>query len=144
VVLNEILPTPAVADWDGNGIADERDEWIELYNTGVITVELGGWRLTDGVGSYLIPEETVLRPGTLVVLYRQQTGLALDDNGGTVQLVGPDGVLMDSVTFGTLASDASYSRDETGIWHSDWLPSPGRPNLPGPAHILRLRQLITK
>jgi hypothetical protein len=134
LLLNEVLPAPGAVDWDGNGTADEQDEWIELYNSSTITVELAGWRLDNGVSSYLLPGETVLEPGALVVLYRQQTGLILDDRGGSVQLVGPRSEKADSVTYGPLSLDASYSRDEAGAWHSDWPPSPGHPNLPiGPA-----------
>ncbi len=136
VWLNEVLPAPSVVDWDGDGVADERDEWIELYNSSAITIELGGWRLDNGVSSYLLPVGTALQPRALVVLYRQQTGLVLDDSGGSVRLTGADGKVVDSVILGALAPDASFSRGEDDLWHLDWPPSPGRPNLPtGPALI---------
>ena len=128
--INEVLPAPAGIDWDANGIADERDEWIELYNAGAAAVNLGGCSLDDAPGGsvYQIPEGTILQPGAFVVLFRQATGIALADNGAQVRLLGPDGTLADHVTLGILPSDASYSRDEGGTWHSDWPPSPGAPN----------------
>jgi hypothetical protein len=133
VYLNEVLPAPAAVDWDEDGTADDLDEWIELYNAGTTAVDLGGWSLDDGVDDtapYLIPEGTVLEPGAFVVFYRQETGIVLEDSGGEVWLLGSDGAVMDSVVFGALAADGSYSRDEAGDWHIDWPPSPGEPNLP--------------
>ena len=133
VYLNEVLPAPAAVDWDEDGTADDLDEWIELYNAGTTAIDLGGWSLDDGVDDtapYLIPEGTVLEPGTFVVFYRQETGIVLEDGGGEVRLIGSDGAVMDSVVFGALAADSSYSRDEAGDWHYDWPPSPGEPNLP--------------
>jgi hypothetical protein len=47
-----------------------------------------------------------------------------------VWLLAPGGTVVDAITFGPLAPNASYSRGEDGTWHTDWPPSPGRPNLP--------------
>jgi len=137
VRLNEVLALPGTAvDWDGDGKADEQDEWIELYNAGTVTVELRGWAIGNGVDTYLFPSEMVLEPGTLVVLFRKQTGIPLGDSGGVIQLIGGEAKVVDSVNYGALGTDASYSRDEGGAWHADWPPSPGRVNAPsGPTMV---------
>ena len=142
VRLNEILPVPAAMDWDGDGTASEQDEWIELYNGGTSAVDLGGWALDDGAAgskSYRIPAGTALQAGAFAVFYRRETGLALSDEGGELRLFGPDGAVVDVVTFGALDLDASYSRNDGGTWHTDWPPSPGEPNQPaaaGPRGVL--------
>jgi hypothetical protein len=141
VLINEILPAPATVDWDGDGIADQRDEWIELYNAGSGVVDLSGWVLSNGLDVYLIPSGTLLQPGALEVFYGQQTGILLGDSGGTVQLTGSADEAIDSVVYVALDPDASYSRDENGGWHSDWPPSPGRANSPlGPVLVPLLGQ----
>ena len=135
VRLNEILSVPAE-----EGASGEQDEWIELYNAGSTAVDMGGWSLDDGeVGSapYRIPDGTVLQPGAFALFYGRQTGIALDDEGGVVRLLGPDDAVVESVVFGSLGPNASYSRDEGGGWHADWPPSPGAPNLPGQVAAIR-------
>jgi hypothetical protein len=139
-------------DWDGNGVANDRDEWIEIHNAAPVAIDLNGWTLDSGPSgtSYVFPRGTVLEPGTFVVFYRQETGVLLNDGGGVIRLFGParlrrnmvPGVgvppvddrsglpVMDVVTYGALPGDASYSRDESGAWHTGWPPSPGGPNLP--------------
>ena len=121
-----------MADWDGDGTANEQDEWIELYNIGQAPAVLGGWILDNGEeggASYTIPAGVVLDPGEYAVFYQSVTGIELDDQGGTVRLRGPGGRVRDSVDYPNLGPDTSYSRDRSGIWHRDWPPSPGTRNL---------------
>jgi hypothetical protein len=125
VRLNELLPVTGTL---------YLDEWLELHNTGVISADLAGWSLDDGPLSgnrpYVITSTTVISPGGYLLFYRETTGLTLPDIGGQLRLLQPDSTVVDSVTFGLLPPDSSYSRDETGLWHPDWPPSPGGPNLP--------------
>jgi hypothetical protein len=133
VRLSEVLPVPKFTDWNGDGRANPWDEWIELHNAGSTAVDLGGWFLDDaafGSRPYQFRAGTVLQPGEFAVLYGKDTGIDLENSGDTARLLNPAGELVDSVPFGALAIDTSISRDEAGVWHTDWLPSPGAPNLP--------------
>jgi hypothetical protein len=133
VRLNEILPAPGSLDWNGDGSADEKDEWIELTNTGLIAVDISGWSIDSagGGGAYVFPSGTVVEPGRFKVFYRQQTGIALNDDGDGVRLLGPNGQVLDSVIFNKIDTDRSLSRDAGAQWHTDWSPSPGSDNGPG-------------
>ena len=130
VLINEILPTPAEVDWDGDGTADESDEWIELTNAGDETIQMGGWSIVSDGQAYILPKGTVLEPGGFLVLFRAQTGIKLADAGGQIQLLGPQGRVRDGIAYPQLETDGSYSRDAEGMWHVGWPPSPGQPNLP--------------
>ncbi len=133
VRLSEVLPAPRGVDWDRNGVANVRDQWVELYNGNGKTLDIGGWSLDVGRSrgrSYRIPRGTVLRPGAYLVLYRRQTSLALDVVAGQVRLLDAAGRPVDSVSYGALLPDHSASRDALGSWHNDWRPSPGAANLP--------------
>ena len=132
VVINEVLPVAAAADLDDDGTLNAVDEWIELYNDGTSAVEIGGWIIDDEGGSdpCRIPEGTLIQPGGFLLLYGSTTGIALDDAGGKLRLLRPDGRLVDAVAYEELPMGASYSRGPDGFWHADWSPSPGAPNLP--------------
>jgi hypothetical protein len=125
VRLNEFLPVTGTV---------YLDEWIELRNTGVISADLTGWSLDDGLLSgnppYLITNTLVISPAGYLLFDQETTGLILPDIGGQLLLLQPDGTVVDSVIFGPLPPDASYSRDDAGLWHADWPPSPGLPNAP--------------
>ena len=130
--LNEILSVPQGIDWDRDDTADERDEWIELYNAGDTAIDLGGWLLDGGdteTVMYQLPYGTVIGTGKYLVLYRQETGIALDDGGDEVRLIDPMGQTVHRIVFGALGADTSYGRDLDGAWQNFPFPSPGRANI---------------
>jgi hypothetical protein len=132
VRINEVLPAPESTDWDGDGNADELDEWIEIYNAGETAVDVSSWLIDDGSdrdAMYTLPIETVLGPGEYLVLYRQKTGIALNDGGGAIKLLASEGGVVDAVAFGEVGADASYSRDGGDAWYVSPLPSPGSANV---------------
>src|SRR3989338_7099570 len=45
VKINEFVVEPQT-DWNSNGNITGSDEWIELYNTGPIEINITGWNLT--------------------------------------------------------------------------------------------------
>ena len=101
-------------DWDGNGQADAYDEWIEITNLGPGVVDLGGWALDDILGggsrAYIFPPGTLLEPGDFLVRYRSTTGVALNQDADTANLLAPDGSVADSFSYTNPGRDASYSR----------------------------------
>lgn len=136
VRLNEVLPRPAQIDWDGDSAADQYDEWVEIINLGPDAAALDGWRLDDirdgGSQPYVIPAGTLLLSGDFLVLFRRQTGIALNNDGDSARLVAPDGAEVDNLSYTAVEPDASYSRmiDGTGDWTQAYPPSPGRSNRP--------------
>jgi hypothetical protein len=135
VVLNELLPLPQGVDWNWDGIVDEGDAWVELFNTSSVTVELEGWSLSvagegNNFETYTFPEGISVTPGGFILLFRRETDLPLSETGGVLYLRNADGEQVDSVTYGILPADGSYSRDAAGNWHAGWPPSPGTTNVP--------------
>ena len=70
------------------------------------------------------PCDAVLGPGAFLVLYRQKTGIVLENGGDTVRLLDTSGREVDTVTFPEVGADASYNRSESGSWYASPLPSP--------------------
>jgi hypothetical protein len=131
VRLNEILSVPGQSDWDEDGEANELDQWIELYNAGPEPVDLGGWLLGGARNSrapYPIPAGTLIEPDAFLVLYRQETGIVLNRDGGAVRLLDPAKTLVDVAMYAKMEAGESYNRADSENWYVASPPSPGLPN----------------
>jgi hypothetical protein len=123
VVVNEVMASNRETLADPQG---EYDDWIELYNTGGIAVEVGGCYLTDDLSlptKWRIPTGTTIAAhGYLLIWADDQVaeaglhaGFRLNDEGEAVGLFAADGVTpIDSVTFGPQQADVSYGRIPDG------------------------------
>ncbi len=74
IVLNELMYHPLSGD--------SADEFIEIFNRGVAAVNLGGWRLSDGV-SFTFPTNATIPPGGYVVVANQAAHLMTNYAGLT-------------------------------------------------------------
>ncbi|HEU5124804.1 MAG TPA: lamin tail domain-containing protein [Verrucomicrobiae bacterium] len=66
VVINELMYHPISENDD--------DQYVELYNRGTSPVNLGGWKLEDGI-SYTFPSNVVIAAGDYIVVARSATRL---------------------------------------------------------------------
>ncbi|HEY5158214.1 MAG TPA: lamin tail domain-containing protein [Anaerolineales bacterium] len=135
VVINEFLPHPHT-DWNGDGIANTGDEYIELINMGSVSISLNNWKLDNGVGGpsvpYTLPNVTLL-PRQIMEFYHSASGIGLSDGGGTVRLLKSDGRTADIFNYPFIeATDQSWCRlpDGTGSWAFACYPTPGKLNKP--------------
>lgn len=104
VELSEIFPNP-----EG---PDAEEEWIELTNGGSEPVNLGNWILDDGEGGsepFTLPDSTILEPGQTLILYRTETGIALNNSNETVQLSDFTGEIVSEIQYESSEEDQSYS-----------------------------------
>jgi len=133
--LNEIMAGPA-RDWDGSGLFSSRDdEWVEVVNVGLETLDLAGWLLTDGDNLPRYALAGALAPGDHRLVFGKDSydwekahgypafGLSLANSGDKVmlwQVTGPDTTLMDSYAFASheAAADRASGRfpDGAGAW----------------------------
>ncbi|MGV3710461.1 MAG: lamin tail domain-containing protein, partial [Gemmatimonas sp.] len=92
----------------------EPGDWIELYNSGAIAVNVGGFVVKDNndASNYTIPAGTIINPGAYLVLEESQFvfGLGASD---AVRLYGPMGDLRDSYTW-TSHAPTTYGRCPNG------------------------------
>ena len=126
VVINEVLANPAAGGQD----------WLELYNPGGSTIEVGGWWLSDDLRipkKYQIPAGTSLPAGGYLVVAAAQFGagtipFGLNSDGDHACLAAVDGAgaltgYRVQVSFGASASGVSFGR----------IPATGLPNGKGGA-----------
>jgi len=138
LVLNEYLAAPRDVDWDGDGTPSGDDEWIEVFNAGDVDLDLRGWQLDDveggGSSPFVVAESVVLPARGHRLFFKRETGVALNNGGDAVRLLGPDGVAVDVAEYDRAAPDASWARSpDGGGWTDALAPSPGGPNDAGGA-----------
>ncbi|MCI0366346.1 MAG: lamin tail domain-containing protein, partial [Phycisphaerales bacterium] len=112
--FSQVIITEFLADNSG-GLMDEdgdASDWIEIYNSGISSVNLGGWFLTDITndltqGSF---HATKRGPSSFMIVFasgkdrrmpgaRLHTSFSLDAGGEYLALVQPDGVTIASEFF---------------------------------------------
>jgi hypothetical protein len=143
LVINELLARNDFGITDPQG---QRDDWIEIYNSGEEPINIGGMYLTDDLSEptkWRIPNDnpsdTTITPDGFLLVWADNdptdaglhTNFQLDsDAGDQVGLFDTDGVtLLDSITFGRQTPDVSYGRDPDAT--SNWVtlnPTPGTSN----------------
>ncbi len=126
VVINEIMYHPSGDDPAG--------EYIELHNSGAATVDLGGWRFTDGV-SLTLPAATSLAPGGYLVVTGNPAafhvkypavGNYLSGTGWTGRLSNSGNRLILRDAAGTVVDEVAYADDgDWGLRERDALPDHG-------------------
>ncbi|MBC8322559.1 MAG: lamin tail domain-containing protein [Candidatus Marinimicrobia bacterium] len=122
------------------------DDWIEIYNGGTDSVDIGGMYITDDLtdpDSWQIPDTasalTTIPPGGFLILWAdkesEQGPLHVEEKlsggGEQIGLYASDGsTVIDTLTFGAQAADTSYARTADGgsTWTSDGSPTPGISN----------------
>jgi hypothetical protein len=108
ISITEIFPNPIGSDRD--------NEFIELYNNTDSGVDLSGWRIAvaDGrsfqFGQFLNLTRT-LAAQSYFPLYRRDSNLVLDNNGGTLRLYAPGK--------SRAAQTLSYGKAEEGLSYCD-------------------------
>ena len=127
VAINEIYYHPSSED--------TREEFIELLNTGPETVELGGWRLTQGV-DFVFPPVSIPAQGFLVVaadvaVFRQiHPEVAavvggwrgtLNNRGETIRLDNGIGARVDEVSYADEGDWAVRQRGPLDFDHRGWI-----------------------
>ena len=125
VVLNEIL-----AHTD-----DPVLDFVELFNTGTVEVDLSGCILTDdpATNRFRIPTGTRLPARGFLAFDQTQLGFALEAVGETVYLLDPEATrVLDAVRFGPQENGVALGRTPDGAsgWRRLLLPTPGSANTP--------------
>jgi hypothetical protein len=122
LVINEFMASNATTAADQDG---EFDDWIELYNNTEAAISLTGFFLTDDVDNlakWAFPTGTAIAPDGYLIIWADgntdqaglHAGFGLSGGGETLLLVGPDGAIVDSVTYVDQQADISHGRFPNG------------------------------
>ena len=119
VVINEILADPTITgsgdiDTDGNGISNNGDEFVELFNSTGASVDISGWTLDFGAGViFTFPAGATIPAGGYVTVVANWDTAANPlpantysvGNGGGILTNGGDVIMLSD---GTTTATASY------------------------------------
>lgn len=123
IIINEILPRPS---------RGANFEFIELYNQSNQAVDISGWILDDiegGSSPYAIPKGTIIEARGYSVFYKQQTKIALNDDGDIARLLWPNGEKRsESEKYSHASVDASWSKSGNS-WYFSTTVTPGAANI---------------
>jgi hypothetical protein len=139
VVINEFMPSNAATIQDEVGAYPD---WIELYNAGDEDVDLGGFTISDTLSEpdkHELADGVIVPAGGFLLLWADDDeedegdthlGFKLSAGGEEIGLYTPEGVAVDEVTFGEMATDISAARtpDGSDTWELTDAPSPGESN----------------
>jgi len=142
VVINEIQSSnqTTIADEDG-----DFEDWIELYNAGTDTVDLGWYGLSDDFDRpfrWVIPDGVSIAPGGFLLIWASgkdrndpegelHTNFSIAQAGEEILLTHSlTGFRVDEIPPMRIPSDYSYGRypDGSGDWHFFDQPTPGAAN----------------
>ena len=142
VIINEISAANMTGLMDGDG---DREDWVELYNSGPATVNLGGWFLSDNPANpqkWVIPAGQTIAPGAYRIIFcsgkDKVAGIYLHTNFKITQtknesfvLTRPNGTTADVYNFVVPnQGNHSYGRAPNAgpSWKIYTVPTPNAPN----------------
>ena len=139
LVINELMASNNNFCQDSQ---NEYDDWFEIYNFGLDSIDIGGMFLTDNMTvptKWQIPASTVIPAGGYLLIWADDdtdddglhANFKLDADGEEISLFDSDGVtLIDSIIFPEQTTDISFGRypdaNENLIFFST--PTPGEEN----------------
>src|SRR5262249_2936540 len=97
-----------------------------LFNNGVAAADLSGWQIDDieaGGAPYTLPANTAIPPGGYLVI--SLPSALLNNDGDSVRLLQPDGVVADLISYVTSVADISRPPAPDGTWSDSANPTPG-------------------
>ncbi|MFT4639862.1 MAG: hypothetical protein ACI8T1_003187 [Verrucomicrobiales bacterium] len=125
VRLNELAAINVSEPFD-----DGFPDWVELYNSGDISINISGYELRGREETAItLTPETVLEPNNYLVV-PLSSGFALDRNGETLTLLDSTGTVIDEIAFGRQIENHTLGRlpSDANTWGL-CLPSPDSSNV---------------
>ncbi len=122
LVINEFM---ASNDFTAADVDGEFDDWIELYNNGNTSIDLGGYFLSDDetdLMQWVFPADVTIGAGEYLIIWadddEDQEGLhanfKLSAGGESVILSDATGVILDQVSYVDQIADISHGRFPNG------------------------------
>ncbi len=121
LVINEFMAANSTIP-DESG---EFDDWIELFNSGSVAVDLNGYFISDDINDPMavqIDTSVVIEPGEFVLIWADKdltqgklhVNFKLSAGGEQISLMTPGGSFVDSLSYSLQLDNISYGRGPDG------------------------------
>ena len=123
IFINELLPSPAGPD--------EKEEWVEIFNQNNFEVDLSDWKISDIAGKttiFTFSKGTKIPSLGFLVLSRPTTKITLNNDGDSLNLLQPNGKIIDTLNYEKAIKEQSYNRTDSG-WTWSPILTPGSTNV---------------
>ena len=156
LVINEIMSSNISINADEDG---DYNDWIEIYYTGTVAFNLGGYGLSD---DSLLPYKWVfptywIQPGQHLLIwcsdknrtninYNLHSNFKINSTGETIYFTKPNGILQDSYAPVILPDNISYGRQTDGATTKVYFSQPtpkATNNTPGFNQFLNIPTIVT-
>jgi hypothetical protein len=102
------------------------EEWIEIFNQNDLEVDLSDWKISDTLGkttTYIFPDGTKISAKGFLVLNRPTTKITLNNDNDGLNLIQPDGKIIDTISFEKAPIGQSYNKIENSwTWSNNLTP----------------------
>ena len=140
-MASNVTSTPEIIDFDAYS------DWIEIYNDSTVSINIGGYYLTDNLGNptkWRISDGTIIASKGFLMFWADgfdsspsagsnyyHTNFSLSKDGEELGLFSPEQIMIDSVIFGIQISDVSFGRNPNSgnDWNYFGEPTPNKSNL---------------
>ncbi len=143
--INEFMANNSSCCPDSLNQVDEFEDWIEIYNGGDISVDIGGMYFSQKKlrrEAFQIPKNspklTTIKPGGFLLLWADgdasrgslHVAFRLDQDGEHIGFYDKDGRTIDEITFEGQKENVSIGRSPDGgeSWKEFTTPTPGQAN----------------
>lgn len=122
VHISEFLPNP-----DGD---DGELEFIELMNGSAAPVDLSGWGIDTGPTSrFQIGPDISIPADGFLVFFSLSHDISLSNSGDHIQLIRPDNIVQDDISYSSSKEGYSYNRSDSGTYPESFTPTPNAANV---------------
>lgn len=117
IIITEIFPNPIGVDTEA--------EFIELKNISQRNINLTDWQIKNAAGQKFIIPSLQMTPQSIVVFYRVQTKLALNNEEEKIKLYSTAGLIINQIEYKTPAPEGESYQNKDGHFSWDQI-SPGQ------------------
>ena len=143
IFINEFLASNSLSNTDPD--FNEYADWIEIFNGGNQTIDIGGYLLSDDLKNpkWSFPINTLIGPYEFLLIWADSqdtsltalhTNFKLSKSGEHIALFAPDSSILDSLPFSEQTTDISFGRQPDGSdnWFSFSTATPAESNNSAP------------